>query len=145
MQSRGYLLRFIDIGLILLFGFLMISDLTVISQVALPGKSNQEQLEQADADLVYVGVGIDAEGVYAIEDLAVREPLYVNIGAVQELEFFLKTLKERHESEGRRLSVLIEPNPEAPMQGLVNVLDVCERLALVKHISTETIRTGVPS
>lgn len=145
MQNRGYLIRFIDIGLILLFGFLMISDLTVISQITLPGKNAEVAENQDDTDQMYIGVTIDADGIYTISDLATQEPLYVKITAAEELEFFLKTLKDRYQAEGRRLSVLIEPGPEAAMQHLINALDVCERLVLTKNINTETILNGVAS
>lgn len=145
MQNRGYLIRFIDIGLILLFGFLMISDLTVISQITLPGKNDEATENQNDADQMYVGVSIEAGGIYTISDLATQEPLYVKITAAEELEFFLKTLKDRYEAEGRTLSVLIEPGPESAMQHLINALDVCERLTLTKNINTENVLKGVAS
>ncbi len=145
MQNRGYLIRFIDIGLILLFGFLMISDLTVISQITLPGKSDEAPENRNNAERTYIGVTIDEQGVYTISDLASQEPLYVNINAAEELEFFLKILKERYQSEGQVLSVLIEPGPESAMQHLINALDVCERLALQKNINTETVLNGVAS
>ena len=37
MATRGFLIRFIDIGLIVLFGFLMISDIDTMSRVDLAG------------------------------------------------------------------------------------------------------------
>ena len=45
MASRGFLIRFIDIGLIVLFGFLMISEIDASSRVDLAGAD-------ADADVL---------------------------------------------------------------------------------------------
>ena len=47
MTSRGFLIRFIDIGLILLFGFVMISDIESLSQVELSPESSAQEAEPA--------------------------------------------------------------------------------------------------
>ena len=139
MHRRGYLLRFIDLGLIILFGFLMISDITVISQITLPGKSDEPGDPQTDENQVYLGVAILGDGQYQIIDLADDAPLHVNINSAEELEFILKTLDEQHKGEGKTLNLLIEPAAESHMQKLVDVLDICERLKIQKNINTESI------
>ena len=138
MQRKGYLIRFIDIGLIILFGFLMISDLTVISQIALPGKNDAAEA-RPDSSTVLVGVVVQAGGRFSVQMLDDRETLYSDIEQPDELELALKTIKERHAAAGRTLSVYIEPAASAPMQRLVDVLDVCERLDLPRNINTEAV------
>ena len=139
MRRRGYLLRFIDLGLIILFGFLMISDITVISQVTLPGKSEENAEPPADDAQLFLGIAIQPDGTFQIQDLADKTPLHVGINSSEELEFVLNTLKEKQIAEGKILNLLIEPTPESHMQKLVDVLDVCERLSINKNINTESV------
>ena len=139
MHRRGYLLRFIDLGLIILFGFLMISDITVISQITLPGKSEENTEPKTDDNQIYLGVTIQNEAQYQILNLSDRAPLHVNINSAEELQFILKTLNEQYIDEGKTLNLLIEPAPQSHMQKLVDVLDICERLAIQKNINTEAV------
>ena len=139
MRRRGYLWRFIDLGLIILFGFLMISDITVISQVTLPGKSDESNDPPAEEAITYLGVAIQGNGSYEILNLADKSPMHVGINSAEELEFVLKTVKETEAQLGKVINVLIEPAPDSHMQKLVDVLDVCERLAINKNINTESV------
>ena len=139
MHRRGYLLRFIDLGLIILFGFLMISDITVISQVTLPGKSEEQADPPTDESQIYMGVLIQNDGQYEIVDLADRSQLHVGIKSAEELQFVLKTMDEQQRAAGKTLNLLIEPAPASHMQKLVDVLDVCDRLAIQKNINTEAV------
>lgn len=138
MRRRGYLLRFIDLGLIILFGFLMISDITVISQVTLPGKSDADAAPSPE-QLVYRGVSIQDDGQFQVINLEDRTALHVNINSTEELEFVLQTLRDQHREAGVTLNLLIEPAPASHMQKLVDVLDVCERLSIPKNINTEAV------
>ena len=142
MQRKGYLIRFIDIGLIILFGFLMISDLTVISQISLPGKS-EEAADPVQSEAILLGVNIDANGAYSLSQLSDDTLLYTDIVASEELEFVLNTLMKQFASGGQVISAYIEPAADAPMQSLVDVLDVCERLGLPKNINTEAVATAL--
>lgn len=73
MASRGFLIRFIDIGLIVLFGFLMISDIEATSRVELAGGG--EEIEQPEAeraeDRAYLIVEIGPEGAFRVTDMGV--------------------------------------------------------------------------
>lgn len=139
MRRRGYLLRFIDLGLIILFGFLMISDITVISQITLPGKSDEVSEPATENNQVFLGVEIQGDGMYRVLDLTDRSPLHVNITSPDELQFILRTLNDQHNTSGQVMHLLIEPAPASHMQKLVDVLDVCERLNIPKNINTEAV------
>jgi biopolymer transport protein ExbD len=62
MNKGGYLLRFVDVVLILLFGFIVISDIDEDSQIQLPS-SYQAELMPPESDIV-VFIGIDSAGGY---------------------------------------------------------------------------------
>ena len=138
VQRRGYLIRFIDLGLIILFGFLMISDLTLTSQIALPGREDVQAPAAADG-VVSLTVAVDAEGLYAVEDQAGDESLYSDISAEEELEFVLKTLSDQYNAAGESLRITIIPSGDASMQRLVDILDVCDRLGLPRYIDAEAV------
>lgn len=145
MRRRGYLLRFIDLGLIILFGFLMISDITVISQVTLPGKSDEPADPAEEDNKMFLGVSIQEDGSYQVLSLENKEPLHVGINSQEELEFVLKTLKDQQSTAGKELNILIEPAPASKMQRLINVLDACDEVKIPKNINTEIVLTGSTS
>lgn len=69
MASRGFLIRFIDIGLIVLFGFLMISDIQMSSRVDLAGMSqDQEEPLPEEESRAFLVVEVTAGGGYRITD-----------------------------------------------------------------------------
>ncbi len=142
MQRKGYIIRFIDIGLIILFGFLMISDLTVISQIQLPGSTQQPPVDVSDAEVRMIGVVIEETGVYRVRELATDSPLFVNIEQIADLEVVVRRLVEEHEAVGGAIEIVIEPHPNAVMQRLVDVHDLCERLGVKKNINTAIGRGG---
>jgi Biopolymer transport protein ExbD/TolR len=142
MQRKGYMIRFIDIGLIILFGFLMISDLTVISQIQLPGSEQDSPVDPPATDVRMIGVVIEEAGIYRVHDMATDTPLFVNIEQIADLEVLVDRLIKEHEAVGGEIEVVIEPHPNAVMQRLVDVHDLCERLGVKKNINTSIGRGG---
>jgi hypothetical protein len=70
MASRGFLIRFIDIGLIVLFGFLMISDIDAASHVELAdtlGDAPETETEDEEERGVIL-VDIGPTGTYTISE-----------------------------------------------------------------------------
>ena len=138
MQRRGYLIRFIDIGLIILFGFLMISDLTIISQIQLPGKDLSAPPPQEEVDQSWFHIRVSEEGAFSLFEDGAENPSFVNIEETSELESVLIQIEE-DEGADTRLNLVIEPSPRVPMQKLVDVLDLCERLGLPHRINSQFI------
>ena len=73
MASRGFLIRFIDIGLIVLFGFLMISDIEATSRVELAGGGDETEVPEAEPveERAYLVVEIGPEGGFRVTDMGV--------------------------------------------------------------------------
>ena len=142
MQRRGLIIRFIDIGLLILFGFLMISDLDKSSQIRIPGKVSWDQLITDVNQIQYLGVSIKENDDYEITDLTEKQVLHGDLESPEELQFFLETLRNRYDNEGKSLSVLIEPAPDSRMQRLIEVLDVCERLGIQRSINLDSTQSG---
>lgn len=142
MQGRGLIIRFIDVGLLLLFGFLMISDLKGTSQISFNEGSEQDFLAANSSEAVLLGVTIERGNRLSIRDIKSDQVLHENVLSLEELEFLLGTMKKGFVEDGKELSVLIEPAPDAHIQYVVHVLDVCDRLELVKNINTEVVNVS---
>jgi biopolymer transport protein ExbD len=70
MTSRGFLIRFIDIGLIVLFGFVMISGIESLSQVELSQVAPVEQVPVEEVERTFVTVAIASDGTFTVADPA---------------------------------------------------------------------------
>lgn len=145
MQRRGIIIRFIDIGLLLLFGFLMISDLKGTSQISFDEGDAQTLLESNDAARVVLGVVIGDNNELSIRDVKASRTLHDNVLSMEELEFFIQTLNTNYGEQGKSVSILIEPAPDAKIQYVVHVLDICDRLGLDKSINTNSARANIES
>lgn len=145
MQRRGLIIRFIDIGLLILFGFLMISDLKGTSQISFNEGDAQDFFATLQDDSILLGVNIENDGRLSINDISESRTLHQNILSIEELEFLIGTMKNQYAEEGKELSILIEPAPDAQIQYVVHVLDVCDRLGLSKNLNTEVVRNRTES
>jgi len=136
MASRGFLIRFIDIGLIVLFGFLMISDIDASSRVELASSRTEvEEPPQPENEegLGYVLVVVDADGVFQVSDARADEES-VAAADTAALTGELQRRRGLHGDANLQTVVLIQPDPASPVQRTVDVMDVCDRLALAKSL-----------
>lgn len=136
MASRGFLIRFIDIGLIVLFGFLMISDIDESTRVELGDGSVAElPTEARDEDTNgYIVVAISADGSFLVSDARAPEAEVVRVTSANALARVLETARGVHREEDRETVVLIQPDPASLVQATVDVMDVCDRLAIAKSL-----------
>ncbi len=164
MATRGFLIRFIDIGLIVLFGFLMISDIEASSRVDLGGATEAaEEPTETPEDQGFVLVEIAADGSFIVSEAtgtretptdsvtgaqpdtasgssADEEPEQatpsapVRVRTVEALEGAVAILVDAHRSAGRETVVLIEPHPASAVQRTVDAMDVSDRLGLTKSL-----------
>ena len=136
MARRGFLIRFIDIGLIVLFGFLMISDIEASSRVELAGAPAEveEAAEEEEDDRAYIVVEITESSYFRVSDLAAVDRPPVSIGDVDGLTQALEALSRVHDEQELETVVLIQPHPESVVQATVDAMDACDRLELAKSL-----------
>ena len=132
MANRGFLIRFIDIGLIVLFGFVMISDIDNASQVALGTPADSTPERDRDS-VVVVTVTIEADGAFALGGPVVGDR-GLRVTQVAALESTLRALRPEGGTPGRQLVVLIRPSEASVVQRTVDVMDVCDRLGIAKSL-----------
>lgn len=135
MATRGFLIRFIDIGLIVLFGFLMISDIEMSSRVDLAGVSQTEQEPtQDEEDRAFLVVEVTADGTFRVTD-SNAEVAEVRLAASRDdLAAILRAGRASHRDSSLDTVVLIQPDPASLVQFTVDVMDVCDQLRLPKSL-----------
>ena len=137
MRSSGFLIRFIDIGLIVLFGFLWISDIDTYSRIDMPG-SQPSQPQSETSEISYLRVQIEPGGIFTVISQETSGALCRDVG-LQALESCLVDARDNLQSEGRRTVVLVEPSESSIVQHTVDVLDVCDRHGISKNINAREL------
>jgi len=137
MKNNSFLIRFIDIGLILLFGFIIISDITVRSQIELPGSDPGEPTEERQP--LVVTIEVRSSSLFRVSE--VESELLVGVyESIESLEDGLDLYKSQAIDQGFSPLALLEISTDAQMQTFVDVLDLCDRLGIPKNVNEETLR-----
>lgn len=137
MKKNTFLIRFIDIGLILLFGFIIISDITVRSQIELPGSDPGEP--QQDRQPHMITIEVESAINYRVTDPQSETVIGV-YEQIEELENGLNQYGTELRNQGKTPVALIELGDESQMQTFINVLDLCDKLGIPKNVNEETLR-----
>ena len=132
-MTGGMMVRLIDVVLIILFGFLAISDIQMKRQIRLPEPKN-EQSETPPDQSTYIFIRISPMGEFDVE---VEDMTTEHFVTPSELRTGLQAIvKILYEMEKNPL-VIIDPHPEASMQATVDVFDVCEEEGLPRSINMQ--------
>ena len=129
MTRGSMIIRFIDIALTVLFGFIAVSDIEHKTQIKLPRE---------------VTAATVPTHINTISILVLDGPRYTLLDGSQVLisdsdlfrvEQALLAVRQKYLDRNQDVLVLIQPDPNSPIQLTVNVLDVCERNHIVKNIN----------
>lgn len=130
MQESGYLVRFVDVVLILLFGFISISAIQDESEIELPKSAELEEVPPAPLELIYVGVRND--GTYLVRDEEIR------LGTPEDLRRYLGAVKRRFGTS--TVEVRIRADFDAPIRYALLAARACDDLGLAKSLDVELQR-----
>ena len=114
-RSSGHLLRFIDLGLLLLLAFLSVAELNPTLQVQLPGKSNTSR-GTAVARVVF-----DHDWNGSVQRLD-NSMVFCKTSSIGALEACM--------TQQDRIRFLLVPVNAATVQQIVSLLDVCKTALL---------------
>ena len=128
MKRGGFLIRFVDVVLILLFGFIIISDIDEDSQIVLPKSTETPPLPPDFEELVFIG--ITNEGVYLLEEETIA------VTSIPELERYLIQKKERY---GEYLKVRIRSNYDTPVYYAIVAARICDNHAITKALDVQIL------
>ena len=119
--DRSDLMVFIDLGFILLVGFLLVSDTTQKENVALPSDKDEEQQNQAEIGVTYE-VQFNANLDFLVLNL--REQVVIClVSGVEELTSCISPLTDSVSPP----AFVLSPYGRANVQQLVSLLDLCKR------------------
>lgn len=136
MGKSGLIIRLIDVAMIILFGFIAISDIKVRAQIKLPSQDEEQQPEPGQRPvLLFVEIGLDK-----IVRITQDDQILIETTDLQQLETALVQTVEGIRTEGRKAVVLIDPDEDSPIQFTVDVLDMCERHSIPKNINYESMQ-----
>jgi biopolymer transport protein ExbD len=136
LNKGGLLIRLIDVAMIILFGFIAISDIKVRAQIKLPSdqKTEEDRRDEQEPVLMFVRIGLDNQ-VEISDEGDIGETL-----PISQLESRLVELGGTFGSQGIEMVVLIEPHEDSIMQHTIDVLDICERHNIAKNINYESLQ-----
>ena len=122
-------MRFVDVVLILLFGFIVISDIEEESLIDLP-KSTETEVTAPDAELVTY-IGISSSGILFDERNDVR------FRSLDDLRRYLSIRKDRLGADNYK--VRIRANYDTPTSFVIPVANLCDELEIRKSIDVELV------
>ena len=129
MGNAGMVIRYIDIALTMLFGFIAISDVERKTQVNLP----RDVAAASSPSKINTVTVLVLEGPrYTVMDGAVEIASDTDLHQIEQV---MQAVRQNYLDRREDVIFLIQPDPNAPIQLTVNVLDVCERNHFVKNIN----------
>ena len=123
MNKGGYLLRFVDVVLILLFGFIVISDLDEDSQIILPSSTETEFIETDMEEILYIGITKDGQFIDERQNRLIPDQMT--------LVDYIRRMKNR---QGDLFKVRIRANYDTPAMYAIQVAQICDDLEVKKAI-----------
>lgn len=124
MNQGGIVIRLIDVVLILLFGFISISEISSKSLVQLP-KSKQMTYALPDKEDLLI-IGITADGKFLVEEESEM------IEDFNSLKFYIVTKHAENVRNKVDTRVRIRSNWDTPIKYTIAVANVCDMLQIPK-------------
>ena len=134
MRNDRFLVRFVDVVLILLFGFISISQVQKRSLVT-PPKSTETPKSPAD-EVTNIFVSITETGVYLVDNET------RSIDNLNDLRGYVASIKEQY-GEGQA-KVRIRSNDTAPIQYAMILAQLCDDAGVPKALDVRLTSRGTP-
>jgi len=128
MKNSRFLLRFVDVVLILLFGFIVISDIDEDSQIVLPSSSETEMFTPGAEIVLYIGITSDGDFIDERENILFPTEL--------ELKNYIRQHKRRY---GDLAKVRIRANYDSKAQRAIRAAQICDDLDIKKAVDVRLL------
>lgn len=132
MKKGGMLIRLIDVVLILLFGFISISEISEKTLIELPASTEIPPSLPDKEEIVIVGVAMN--GIYLLENET------VHISAPQDLLSYLQAEKATALASGTNLRVRVRPHRDTPIKYTMRVAAICDQLNIAKGMDVRRVQ-----
>ncbi|MCC5907259.1 MAG: biopolymer transporter ExbD [Balneolaceae bacterium] len=128
MKRGRFLLRFVDVVLILLFGFIVISDIDEESQIILPSSSETEMFTPGAEVVLFIGITSDGNYIDERENI-----LFPN---EQQLTRYISQHKNRY---GELAKVRIRANYDTQARHAIRVAQICDEVGIKKALDVRLL------
>ena len=123
------LVRLIDVVLILLFGFIAISEVAYRSQIDLPD-SDQTPHSYPDKEEILI-IGIMPNGLYLVEEETMA------ISNMETMQHYIQKKKREYEAHQIEMRIRIRSAWNAPIKYMMALGDLCDELGIPKGMDVE--------
>jgi len=131
-MGSGIVIRLIDVVLILLFGFISISEVSQQTKVNLP-RSTQVPLSNPDKEEILI-IGINSKGVYLVDEESTQ------INDLQILEAYILEKQAVYAALTAKIRVRIRSDRNAPAKYTMRLATLCDQHNIPKSIDVERRR-----
>jgi biopolymer transport protein ExbD len=128
MRKGGYLLRFVDVVLILLFGFIAISDISEVSTIDLPQSTEMNPLTVSPDVVLYLSITSNGD--------IIDEEANILLATDQQVEQYILLHKQTY---GDLAKVRIRANYDTKAVYAIKIAEICDALEVKKSIEVEVI------
>jgi len=129
MKNAKYLLRFVDVVLILLFGFIVISEIDEDSQILLPSSYEAEITKPGNEIMLFIG--ITSDGMYIDE----REKVLLQNDEV--VKNYIRSHKNKF---GDIAKVRIRSNYDSKTKYAIRLAQICDELEVNKSLDVRIVK-----
>ena len=131
------IIRLIDVVLIVLFGFIVISDIDIKGSLPLPSKQSETIRPTLPKRKIPIYVEINEDGNFAIFRKGRKK---IQKSTLSSLEGYLVRIQETIlQKEKSDIAVIIRPHEISQIQWTVDVLDLCDRNRIAKNIARKSL------
>lgn len=131
MVGGGMMIRLIDVVLILLFGFISISEVSDQADIQLPTSKLTPNKAPAEEEIVVVG--ITKQGQYILKHGRIK------LDSTEKLEQYLQQMQAKASDAGGSFRVRIRPHKETAIRYTMQVAAICDRLNIAKGIDVKKV------
>ena len=124
MRNDRFLVRFVDVVLILLFGFISISQVQKRSVVS-PPKSSETLKSQADDD-IDVFIAVTETGAFLVDNES------RSLNTMDALVGYIQQKKQQYGAD--RLKIRIRSDDTAPIQYAIAIAEICDNEGVDKAL-----------
>lgn len=128
MKQGRFLLRFVDVVLILLFGFIVISDIDEDSDIVLPSSSETIMFQPGAEVVLFIGITTNGDFIDERQNILLESE-----------ESLIRYIRQHKNRYGEMAKVRIRANYDTLAQYAIRAAEICDELGIKKAIDVRIV------
>ena len=128
MKKGRFLLRFVDVVLILLFGFIVISDIDEDSDIVLPSSSETIMFQLGAEVVLFIGITTNGDFIDERQNILLESE-----------ESLIRYIRQHKNRYGDMAKVRIRANYDTLAQYAIRAAEICDELGIKKAIDVRIV------